>query len=108
MQVLLKFFIITLFFTIFSQNSYAENNKNKLKLVTLLLDWKPNTNHTGFYVAMLRGYYEQNGIQLKILNPAQTTTTALVAMNKANFGITYANDLLNARNANMPVISLAV
>ncbi|APJ05129.1 hypothetical protein AXG55_07760 [Silvanigrella aquatica] len=79
----------------------------KLKNLSLLLDWKPNTNHIGFYVAKNKGFYSQYGIQLKILNPTQTTATALVGTGKADFGISYANDLIYARNAHVPIVSLA-
>lgn len=36
---------------------------------TLALDWTPNTNHTGFYVALARGYYRREGIDLSIQSP---------------------------------------
>jgi ABC-type nitrate/sulfonate/bicarbonate transport system substrate-binding protein len=35
----------------------------------LALDWTPNTNHIGFLVAKELGLYEQEGIELEILNP---------------------------------------
>jgi ABC-type nitrate/sulfonate/bicarbonate transport system substrate-binding protein len=107
----LKFFVILFFCNPYIVNVYGvveKTTKNEeIKTVTLLLDWKPNTNHLGFYVAKLKGYYAQYGIQLKILNPTQTTSTALVGMGKADFGISYANNLIYARNVNIPVVSLA-
>ena len=39
---------------------------NKIRLA---LDWTPNINHIGFYVAMHLGFYDENGIELEILNP---------------------------------------
>jgi len=30
--------------------------------ITVLLDWVPNTNHTGLYVALENGYYEEEGL----------------------------------------------
>jgi ABC-type nitrate/sulfonate/bicarbonate transport system substrate-binding protein len=38
----------------------------KLKLA---LDWTPNVNHIGFLVAKELGFYDQQGIDLEILNP---------------------------------------
>lgn len=108
---LIKFNFVLFLFCFLTFRSYANFNKNKenngLKTVTLLLDWKPNTNHLGIYIAKINGYYKKYGIQLKILNPAQTTSTALVGMEKADFGISYASDLIYARNANIPVVSVA-
>lgn len=37
--------------------------------LTLALDWTPNTNHTGFYAALAREYYEREGIDLSIQSP---------------------------------------
>ena len=34
--------------------------------VTLALDWFPNANHTGLYLAMERGYFEEEGIDLQV------------------------------------------
>lgn len=81
--------------------------KGLLKDVSLLLDWKPNTNHTGFYVAKEKKFYSQNGLNLKILNPTQTTTTTLVGTGRADFGVSYANDVIYARNAHIPIVVLA-
>lgn len=104
--------IIALFFSnLFLLNAYAVLKKqdyhNDLKTVTLLLDWKPNTNHLGFYVAVAKDYYAEQGIHLKILNPTQSTATALVGTGNADFGISYANNLMYARNANVPVVTIA-
>jgi ABC-type nitrate/sulfonate/bicarbonate transport system substrate-binding protein len=111
MRKFLKLFI-TLFFSclIITLKAAAIEKATKikdLKIITLLLDWKPNTNHLGFYVAKRNGYYAQYGILLKILNPSLTTSTALIGMGKADFGISYANNLIYARNANIPIVSLA-
>ena len=35
--------------------------------VSLAFDWTPNTNHTGIYVALAQKWYEEEGIELKIL-----------------------------------------
>lgn len=37
--------------------------------VTIALDWSPNTNHTGFYVARSKGFYKDAGIDVTILSP---------------------------------------
>mgnify|MGYP005859556123 CR=1 FL=1 len=38
--------------------------------IELVLDWTPNTNHTGFYVAAAKGYYEEHGLGVTIRSPA--------------------------------------
>lgn len=37
--------------------------------VSVALDWTPNTNHTGFYVARNKGYYKDAGLDVSILSP---------------------------------------
>ena len=44
-----------------------------LGTVRLALDWTPNTNHTGFYVAAANGWYDEAGVDLQILPYASTT-----------------------------------
>ena len=39
--------------------------------VTVMLDWTPNTNHTGVYVALDKGWYREEGIDLEIIEPGQ-------------------------------------
>jgi len=33
------------------------------------LDWTPNTNHIGIFVAKQLGFYKEQGIEVEILNP---------------------------------------
>jgi len=59
--------------------------------IDLALDWTPNTNHTGFYVAQAEGYYGDRGIELSIHSPAddgyETTPAKQVATGEATLGI---------------------
>ena len=38
-----------------AQQTESSGQTGELKKVTLCLDWTPNTNHTGFYVAQAMG-----------------------------------------------------
>ena len=77
--------------------------------VTVLLDWTPNTNHTGIYVARELGYYEQAGFDVDIQIPYAETATQLVATGKGDFGISNTEDTLSAISLRdpMPVKSVA-
>lgn len=66
-----------------------------LKRVTLVLDWTPNTNHTGFYVAKDLGFYKEAGFDLEIVQPPEDGAEALVAAGKAQYGIGF-QDLMAA------------
>ncbi|MBR6404251.1 MAG: ABC transporter substrate-binding protein [Eubacterium sp.] len=61
--------------------------------ITLVLDWTPNTNHTGFYVAQSEGYYEQAGLKVNIVQPPEDGATTMVASGQAQFGIDFQDYL---------------
>lgn len=69
----------------------------KLTKVKLILDYVPNTNHTGIYVAKEKGYYEKEGIDLEIVEPVGGVTNTLIATGKGDFGISYQEDVTYAR-----------
>jgi ABC-type nitrate/sulfonate/bicarbonate transport system substrate-binding protein len=75
--------------------------------VSLALDWTPNTNHTGIYVAMQKGYYRQNGIDLS-LTPYSSSVypEQLVGTGKAEFGISFPESVTTFRAQDVPVVSI--
>lgn len=74
--------------------------EKKLKLV---LDWTPNTNHTGLYVAMDKGYYKDAGIELEIVQPPEDGAEVLVASGKADFGISFQDTMAGALSKDSPL-----
>lgn len=81
--------------------------ENDLTQVTVILDWFPNTNHTGLYVAKEKGFYAEEGLDVKIVNPGEGGTAQLIAANKGDFGISYQEEVTYARSQNIPVVALA-
>jgi putative hydroxymethylpyrimidine transport system substrate-binding protein len=76
--------------------------------VTLALDWYPNANHAGLYVAKDRGYFADAGLDVEIFTPADPTTVLqTVGAGRDTFGISYQNDVLQARSQDVPVVSVA-
>ena len=65
--------------------SVSDKNKD----ITLVLDWTPNTNHTGFYVALEKGYFEEEGLNVTIVQPPEDGATTMVASGQAQFGIDF-------------------
>ncbi len=77
--------------------------------ITIVLDWTPNTNHTGLYVAMEKGYFEEAGINAEIVQPPEDGAETLVASGKAQFGISF-QDIIAPAFANvepLPVTAIA-
>lgn len=86
------------------KNDTSSANANKpLEKTTVILDWTPNTNHTGLYVALEKGYYKQEGLDVKIVQPSDGSTTTLVAAGKGDFGVSYQEDVTYALTGDQPV-----
>ncbi|MGE5583834.1 MAG: ABC transporter substrate-binding protein [Bacillota bacterium] len=81
----------------------AATNNQVLTKVTVLLDWVPNTNHTGLYVAKDLGFYKKEGLEVKIIQPSEGDTNALVAAGKGEFGIGFQEQITYARTAEHPL-----
>lgn len=74
--------------------------------VRLALDWTPNTNHTGFFVARERGWYGEQGVELDVLPYTGTTPEALIAAGQADCGIGFHDSLTFAVAAGVPAVSV--
>ncbi len=84
-----------------------KKESNALKKVSVVLDWTPNTNHTGLYVAKKLGYFEEQGLDVDILLPGDAGADQLVASGKAEFGVSYQEAITQARVQQVPLVSIA-
>ncbi|HET7577909.1 MAG TPA: ABC transporter substrate-binding protein, partial [Bacillales bacterium] len=75
--------------------------------VTIMLDWVPNTNHTGLYVAQEKGYFSDVGLDVDIVTPGKSSAIKIVGAGKAEFGISSQEYITQARVSGVPVISIA-
>ena len=72
------------------------NGAAELTDVTICLDWTPNTNHTGLYVAAAKGYYEDAGLNVSIVQPPEDGATAICAAGQVEFAVTVQDSLASA------------
>lgn len=87
----------------------ASGDSAPLEKVTFVLDWTPNTNHTGLYVAQEKGYFRDAGLDVEIVQPPEDGAEMMVGAGKAQFGVSFQDSLLPAvagDNA-MPVAAVA-
>ena len=79
-----------------------------LRDVNVVLDWYPNALHAFLYVAMEKGYYEEEGLRVQIRFPSNANDAlSLVAAGQAEIGLYYQHDVIQARaNQNVPVKSI--
>ena len=74
--------------------------------VRLALDWTPNTNHTGFFVARAKGWYDEVAIDLRILPYASATPETLLAAHQAECGISFQDAMTFAVAAGADIVSV--
>lgn len=112
-QYLKSFFVFLLLLTFVLSGCAKQpapsvpSDQNPIK-VTLMLDWSPNTNHTGLFVAQEKGYFKEQGLEVTISNPSsQGTVEQLVATGNIDFGISAQEQVTTARINDLPIVSLA-
>lgn len=76
--------------------------------IKLMLDWFVNPNHGPIVIAAQKGYFEQQGIKVEILEPADPSTPAkLVAAGKMDLAVTYQNTLTIDVAEKLPLVRSA-
>ena len=87
----------------------ANTDKKDPETLTVVLDWTPNTNHTGIYVAQAKGYFQEAGLKVEVVQPPEDGAVTLVASGKAQFGVSFQDSLAPAfvGDAAMPVTAVA-
>lgn len=82
--------------------------KSEPKKVTVILDWVPNTNHTGLYAALELGYFKAESLDVKIMQPAEGGALGMTAAGQGDFCISFQEEISFARTAESPLPIKAV
>ena len=79
--------------------------------ITFMLDWTPNTNHTGIYVAQELGYFAEEGLDVSIVEASDSGAEASVASGAADMGVSFQDYLVPAyaveEDARLPITTVA-
>lgn len=79
-----------------------------LTKVTLMLDWVPNVNHTGLFVARDNGYFKDAGLDVNIIQPGEVYAEQAVVSGAADFGVSFEEQVtLTRAKDGTPLVSLA-
>lgn len=81
--------ILALVTTMTACGNESDKSDESNEKITICLDWTPNTNHTGLYVAQEKGYFEELGLTVEIVQPPEDGAASLVATGKAQFGVDF-------------------
>jgi putative hydroxymethylpyrimidine transport system substrate-binding protein len=77
------------------------------KGATVVLDFVPNAVHSGIYAALSRGYYEDEGIDLEVQPPGESTDAPkLLGAGKVEFAILDIHDLGIARERGIDLVGV--
>ncbi len=101
--------LMMLFAFIFTLSGCGKTDEiSEADTVTIVLDWTPNTNHTGIFVAKELGYFEEAGLNVEIVQPPEDGAVTLVASGKAQFGVSFQDSLAPALAGDAPLPITAV
>jgi ABC-type nitrate/sulfonate/bicarbonate transport system substrate-binding protein len=82
-----------------------------MQTLTVALDWTPNINHIGLYVAQAKGWYYEAGIDLKLLNPAEDnyalTPAKKMMLGQADIAIGPSESVISLNTKPQPVAARA-
>ena len=80
----------------------------ELEDFSIVLDWYPNAIHSFLYTGIEKGYYEEEGLNLKINFPSNPNDgISLPAAGRADMGIYYLQDaILTATEESVPIVSV--
>jgi ABC-type nitrate/sulfonate/bicarbonate transport system substrate-binding protein len=77
--------------------------------IRVVLDWTPNTNHTGLYVALEKGYFAEAGIgAVEIMQPPEDGALVLLAAGNAEFAVDVQEGMAPALALAEPLPVIAV
>ena len=75
--------------------------------LTLILDYLPNADHVGIYMAQERGEFAKAGLDVQIVTPSDPAAPLkLLAAGRADLAISYEPEILLARDKNLEVLSI--
>jgi ABC-type nitrate/sulfonate/bicarbonate transport system substrate-binding protein len=74
--------------------------------IRIALDWTPNTNHTGLYVAQQEGWFQQAGLDVQFLPYNNTPPDTLVGTGAAEFGISFQDEFTYSKAGGADAVSV--
>ncbi len=74
--------------------------------IRIALDWTPNTNHTGLFVAQQEGWFAAAGLDVEFLPYNNTPPDTLVGSGAADFGISFQDSFTYAKAGGADIVSV--
>jgi ABC-type nitrate/sulfonate/bicarbonate transport system substrate-binding protein len=74
--------------------------------IRVALDWTPNTNHTGLFVAQQEGWFREAGLDVQFLPYNNTSPDTLVSSGAAEFGVSFQDSFTFSKAAGADITSV--
>lgn len=94
-----------------ASGSGADSSSSEKTKITFCLDYTPNTNHTGIYVAQNKGFFAEEGLDVEIVQPADGTAEGAIGTGQAQLGVSYQDYIAaayDAGNTNLQAVSAII
>ncbi len=86
----------------------SESGKGEAEKLTLDLDFYPNPDHAGIYMAQEEGFFKEAGLEVAIDSPSDPAAPLKdVAAGRADLAITYEPEVMLARERGLDVVAVA-
>ena len=90
------------------EKSEDESGGEERQQLSLALDFYPNPDHAGIYMAQEEGFFDEAGLDVAISAPSDPSAPLkLVASGKSDLAITYEPEVVLAREQGLPVVAIA-
>ncbi len=99
--------VVALLALLFIVSCGGGDDKDGPAKIRVQLDWTPNTNHIGIYVALANGWYADAGLEVEILPYTDINPDLIVANGNADIGISFPAAVIYSRAAGLDLVSVA-
>ena len=91
-----------------SGDAASAGSDGQLTKVSFVLDYSPNVNHTGLYVAQEKGWFAEEGLEVEFVPVPADGSDAVIGSGGADMGMTYQDYIANSLGSANPLPYTAV
>src|ERR1700709_1205404 len=100
--------LLTLALGLAACGAKSETGKGEAEKLTLDLDFYPNPDHAGIYMAQEEGFFTEAGLEVAIDSPSDPAAPLKdVAAGRADLAITYEPEVMLAHEQGLDVVAVA-